>query len=224
MALAHERLAVARLGEGRIDDARVELAAAGQLRARVRQRDDADFAGNLTVLGALLLERGLADEAAPRLRQAVALYARLRGPDRADVALVEVFLAAALRRAGDPAATELMRDACDRSQRTWSSDHPNLAHARLVCGEDALQAGDPARALTLLRAALQPGAGALTLERRGRARFALARALAAGGQLAEARTLAGQARADVAAATSAPPALRAEIEAWLAKPATIARP
>jgi tetratricopeptide (TPR) repeat protein len=208
MALTRERLAAALLGEGRVADARAELTTAAKLRERTRARDDADFAGSLRILGALLIERGLAADATPRLRHAAALFARLRGPDHADVAHTEVLLAAALRAAGDPAASDLMHGACDRSEQTWPSEHPSLAHARLVCGEDALASGDLVRATRLLRAALD--GGALPLERRGRARFALARSLGAG--VGEARALAEQARADLTAA----PTLLAAVDAWLA--------
>ncbi|MBL8861661.1 MAG: protein kinase [Planctomycetes bacterium] len=152
MARMHEDLGRAHMGLERWDEARAELQRALAI-AEPRQHLDLVFFARHD-LALVELEAGRADEAREHVARAEAALSEPRD------AYLEALLVAVRGRllavAGDPAASALLEDACERFGRLELPDHEiparlALAEARLSSDERVAAERDLARALELAR-------------------------------------------------------------------------
>jgi tetratricopeptide (TPR) repeat protein len=211
---AYAYLARVEVDKGRGDRAAAERDAASAERiARLGYGDSGQLVAQATLAGAeLAAETGRGAEAVAKARHARALSA---GDDGARV-VADATLARALAADGQlRAAIELARDAYARVDAVPRVASATRALVATTLGELLLARGDDAAAIVPLRAAeVAFGEAAPSPWRLVRTRFALARALAAidpAAALDEAKLALGDAPRDGA------PAVRAEIETWIAR-------
>ncbi|HEX9953071.1 MAG TPA: serine/threonine-protein kinase [Rubricoccaceae bacterium] len=105
----------------------------------------------LTVLAQTDEADGRPDAAEGRLREAVAIYARTRGPEHTYTAAAETSLGALLARRGRHAeADRLLRHAVGVQTRTWGPAHPWTTGALMARAAARARAGDASAARALL--------------------------------------------------------------------------
>ncbi|MCA9648648.1 MAG: tetratricopeptide repeat protein [Myxococcales bacterium] len=175
-----------------------------------------DMAGSYNNLGRVLSQLGRYDEALAAYERALSIRVKTLGPEHDHVARVYASMGRAYLQRGDAAAAvEAQRKALAIYEKALDDSHPSVGTALFNLGEALLEAGEAADAVEALRRGLKVREGAkLPPEKRGRARFALARAIvAAGGDQGEAIELAREARTELADMDE----LVARIDAWLAE-------
>ncbi|HWQ29245.1 MAG TPA: tetratricopeptide repeat protein [Dehalococcoidia bacterium] len=219
IAQAHNNLGLAHQGQGRSADALAHFRRALALREEVSGRDHPSAAIVLNNIGYLLATTGRSREAMPPLERALAIWEKRHGREHPDVALATQNLGWALLAQGErEEAMRRFRAALAIGERALGPAHHDVGESLLGIGETFLAMRSPAAAVAPLRRAVAIfEAHRIRPLLRGRARFALARALWRSTPREETRELLRQARDDFAGAGPVAKRERAAVEAWLVR-------
>ena len=204
------------LDDGRDAEAAAQFEKASQIWTRALGADHPNVATALYHLGQVELKQGHPSDAAANFQRALDIWQKRLGPDHPSLAAAFAGLGdAALARAHAADALVDYQRALAVLEKTFGPDHAALVDPLVSIGNAELALHDPRRATPPLERAVALATKGDDPADLAGARFALARALGAGGDPQRARTLATAAQQAFAAAGKDHAADAKQVADWL---------